>query len=153
SSPTSALQSTFSPGTQGNMALAIAPTGYTTITSLPMTAIGPVDPELKLDLWVPSSQPNPNRWGTVQLSVTLPSRGLHNHYIGEHELTGKQQDAFNTLSFTLTSELQAALNSSNYSDLTFTIALNVPEGAAVHYVDNIQVGTVTRPAEPALASP
>lgn len=138
----------LSPKTEGNTSLAIVPDGYTTLTSLPMTTIGPVDPQISFDLFIPAEQPDPNWFGSVQLYVDSPMLDLHNQFLGEHQLFGLEVDRFHNFEFTLSSELQSALNSAGYSDLRFRIALNAPQGASVHFIDNLQVGEVTRPLEP-----
>jgi hypothetical protein len=139
----------FTSSTQGNFSLAVQPAGYAVLTSLPLTAIGPVDPSIKFDIRLPEQQPNPNWSGAVQLMATLPSAGIYNAYVGQVELTGLTVGQFHTLEFVLTETLRNALNG-NYSDLRLSIALNAPAGAGVYNIDNIQVGPVTNPAkEPA----
>jgi len=144
----SIVGTSFENKTQGNFGLAVSPQGYTTITSLPLTSIAPVDPVIKLDIRVPSPQPNPTWLGAVQLFVTLPSAGLNNAYLGQKELTGLSLDQFHTLEFPVPDNLRALLNGASYSDLRFSIALNVPTPTAgIYYLDNLQVGPATNPVE------
>jgi len=142
----SIVGTSFENKTQGNQSLAIQPQGYATLTSLPMTSISPVDPSIKLDIRLPSQQPNPSWLGAVQLFVSLPSSGLNNAFLGQKELTGLSLEQFHTLEFPVPDSIRAALNGATYSDLRLSIALNVPTpGAGVYYIDNIQVGPVTTP--------
>ena len=134
---------------QGSFSLAVHAVGYTTITSLPMPSINPVDPDVSFQLWLPPQQPNPSWFGAVQLYVSAPSLNLYSAYIGQQELTGLPTGQFNRLSFTLPADVRTKLNTTAYSDLRFTIVLNVPSaGTGIYYLDNFDVGPITRPQEP-----
>jgi hypothetical protein len=134
---------------QGSFSLAVHAVGYTTITSLPMPSIAPVDPEVSFQLWLPPQQPDPSWFGAAQLFVSAPSLNLYNAYVGQQELTGLPTGQFNKLTFTLPSDVRAALDSTAYSDLRFTIVLNVPAAdTGIYYLDNLDVGPITRPQEP-----
>jgi len=131
---------------QGNFSLIVQAVGYTTITSKPLVSIAPINPTIKFDLELPTLQPNPNWFGAAQLYVSAPSLNLYNAYIGQRDLTGLPTGQFTTLSFDVPSNIQALLNSTTYSDLRFTIVLNVPAaGTGLYYVDNLDVGPVTEP--------
>jgi hypothetical protein len=145
--------SSFTNSTQGNASLVVQPAGYATLTSLPMTSIGPVNPKITLDIRLPAQQPNPNWFGAVQLFATLPSANIYNAFIGQVELTGLAVETFHTLEFTPNESLRNTLNGTTYSDLRFSIALNAPTpGAGVYYIDNIQVGPVTNPSQDTLSN-
>ena len=134
--------------TQNNFSLAVQPNGYTTLTSLPMTSIGPVNPEITIDVRMPATQPNPTWFGAVQLFATLPSQNLYNVYLGQQELTGLATEQFHTLHFPLAEDIRAKLNLATYSDLRLTVVLNAPTpGAGIYHLDNIHVGPVTDPLE------
>lgn len=142
----SIVGTSFTGSTQGNFSLVVQPAGYAVLTSLPMTAVGPVNPSITFDIKLPEQQPDPNWFGAVQLMVTLPSAGIYNAFVGQAELTGLSVGQFHKLDFALSEELRASLNG-NYSDLRLSIALNTPAGAGVYSIDNIQVGPVTNPAQ------
>jgi hypothetical protein len=100
---------------------------------------------------LPVEQPNPSWFGAAQLYVSAPSLGINNAYLGQHELTGLETGRFHELSYTLPAAIRSSLNGTTYSDLRFTIALNVPSGGTgVYYVDNLDVGPVSRPQQPPL---
>jgi hypothetical protein len=71
--------------------------------------------------------------------VEIPSRGIYNAYLGQVELTGKPLATFLEMSFALPANVRAAMNTS-FTDLTFTIALNIPSGTTGGYLlDNLRV--------------
>lgn len=136
---------------EGNMALGMSASGYNVVTSVPMTSIAPVASEIKLDVFVPELQPNPGWYGAVALYVSVPSKNVYNQHLGEAQLTGKPTGEFSTVSFPLSPALQATLNAGGYSDLRFSVAFNVPQGAGTYYVDRIHVGDVSAPPPPVTA--
>jgi hypothetical protein len=148
-----AISYSFTTRSQGNASLQVTPNGYTVVSSVPMTSLAPVAEKISFDLWVPSAQPNVGWWGAAQLYVSAPSLGLYNSFVGQKELLGLSVDQFNKVEFTLDSGVQTLLNSSEYSDLTFSIALNLPPNASPHYLDNLSVGQVTNPPAPLSSLP
>ena len=71
--------------------------------------------------------------------LTCPSHNIYNDYLGEIELTGKPLAVWNTLTFPITSSVLSSLVSSDYSDLTITVALNVAVPTTGTYLfDNIR---------------
>src|SRR5262245_54782718 len=84
--------------TQGAAALAVtAPQNYTTLVSntlasglAPLAGLTDAGATLQLDLQLPTSQPNPNYFGAVQLYINVPSRGVFNQFLGQSELTGQK---------------------------------------------------------------
>jgi hypothetical protein len=147
------ISHSFSTRSQGNTSLQVTPNGYTVVASVPMTSLAPIGEKVSFDLWVPSAQPNPGWWGAVQLYVSAPSLGLYNSFVGQKELLGLTPDQFNKIEFTLDGGVRTLLDSSGYSDLTFSIALNLPSGASAHYLDNLSVGQVTNPPAPVSSLP
>lgn len=133
--------------TQGNTSLAVQPNGYTNVVSVPMTSLGRVDETISVDILIPTTQVDPYWAGTLQLYVDLPSQGLWSEYIGEEPLTGLPTGEFVRITFDLTQAERLALEEEGYSDLRFRLALNVPSGSDVHYLDNFQVGEVTDPPQ------
>ncbi len=133
--------------TQGAAALAItAPQNYTTLVSAKLAsgtaglaAISDTGATVALDFEQPTLQPNPSYLGAVQLYLSCPSKSIYNQYLGQVELTGKPLGVFQTLAFTVPDSVRRSLANATYSDLTFTIAVNVPSGAKGTYtVDNLR---------------
>lgn len=104
-----------------------------------------MDPTFSFDIRLPSEQINPNWFGAVQMQVSIPSKGVYNAYLGQAELTLLPVGQFSTLQFPVPPALVPALNGS-YTDLQFSIVLNLPQGAPGTYnIDNLRVGALTTP--------
>jgi hypothetical protein len=129
--------------TQGSAALTVNASGYTLITSRLLGPLGQVLPTLSFDLKIPDIQPTPPWRGAVQLFVTVPSQNLFNAYLGQVELTGQTPGIFHKQNFTLPPDVLQKLRAA-YSDLTFSIVLNVPTASGAQYaLDNLEVsGTI-----------
>jgi RHS repeat-associated protein len=103
-----------------------------------MGSLGSVGPLVMLDILLPTQQGNPYWFGDVQMFANAPSVGIYNQYLGQVELTGLPLATWQTLPFQLTSDLVTRLSGS-YSDLTLTIAINVPANETGHYLlDNLR---------------
>ncbi len=145
--------------TEGASSLAVAsPVNYTTLVSASLSSSDTelsgiaVGTSLELDVELPTRQPNAFWFGTLQMFVSAPSRGVFNQYLGLVELTGLPLGMFQTVSFSIPNNVAQALAGQTYADLTFTIALNVPSsGTGVYLFDNLRVlgapgsGTNVRP--------
>jgi hypothetical protein len=134
--------------TQGAAAYALtAPVNFTTLVSQPIASTTPslaglsnTGSSFALDLLIPTQQPNPSFFGSVQLLVSVPSRNVNNLFLSQVELTGLPLGTFQTLRFTITDGLRNALRGATFNDLTFTVALNAPSGATGTYIfDNLRV--------------
>jgi len=131
--------------TQGSKSLEVTGQNYIPINSVKMTSPGSVAPIALLDILLPIQQGNPNWFGSVQLFVSAPSIGINNAFLGQAELTGLQLATWQTLGFQLTAD-QVTRLSGSYSDLTFTIALNVPFNETGHYLfDNLRFAPAVQP--------
>lgn len=138
--------------TQGDSSLEVLVPGYTVLRSRLIGPLGEVSPTISFDLRMPTSQPDPFWFGAAQLFVSIPSLGLNNAFIGQRELTGLPLDVFNTLSYTVPSDILAKLRDS-YFDATFSVVLNVPQGVAGSYlIDNLEVSS-TIPADSTISEP
>jgi len=124
--------------TQGTSSLEVKPHGYAPLVSTNQTDLGEVGTLALLDILLPTQQPNQFWYGAVQLYVSVPSLSIFNAYLGQVELTGLPLNKWQTIAFQLTPQLAAQL-SGTYSDLTFTIALNVPDNQTASYLlDNLR---------------
>lgn len=131
--------------TQGSQSLEVTAHGYVTLTSVNMTTPGAVGPVVLLDILLPTQQANPSWFGAVQLYVSAPSAGIYNAFLGQDELTGLPRATWQTLGFQLTSDLLSRL-AGGPSDVTFTIAVNVPADETGHYLlDNLRFSPVIQP--------
>jgi hypothetical protein len=136
-------ESTSSTHTQGSSSLAVKAHGYTVVTSKKLKSLGAsVSQTLSLDFLLPTQQLNPWWYGSLQLFVTMPSKGIYNAYVGQEQLTGLPLNTFNRAEFTVPADVLTALRGT-YDDLQFSVALNVPSGSVGSYLlDNLNVGTV-----------
>jgi hypothetical protein len=127
-----------SPVTQGCGALGISGQGYIPINgaSFPTSSISPNN-ALKVDLFIPSNQPNPFYLGALQMYQSCPSGNVFNQYIGQVELTGKPQNQFSTLRFPLPAATLSTLHQS-LSDCAFSFALNVNQTNRNWILDNLR---------------
>ena len=125
--------------TQGTYSMAIDPSNYTTVTSVPINWSGPLG-TITFDIMLPTYQPNPWWHGDVQLIVNAPSAGLHNAYVGINLLTGLELGTWHTVSFDVPSGIDSALSGRDVSDFSFTIVVNVPPESDIHLLDNMTVG-------------
>jgi len=125
---------------QGSFSLAINARGFVPIRSVAMSSLGAdVFPTIHYDIMLPPQQPNPFWFGTTQLYVDIPSRGINSAFIGQVELTGFPLSQFKEVDYTLPANVLAALRGT-YTDLRFTVVINVPSNATGTYrVDNFQV--------------
>jgi hypothetical protein len=117
--------------TQGSAALNVSSNGYTELTSAPLSTLATVSATVSVDIR-PSISPT---WGSVQLVLDAPSRGLYSAYVGQASLQNLPANTFSRLDFTLSSQAQQALAGS-YSDLRFKLAINAPQAAIV--LDNLR---------------
>jgi hypothetical protein len=127
-----------SPLTQGCGALGVAGQGFMPITGAAFTTRGLVtNTALSVDLFVPSSQPNPSWTGALQMYLSCPSGNVFNQFIGQVELTGKPQNHYSTLRFPLPSATRSTLARA-LDDCAFAFALNVNETGQLWLFDNLR---------------
>ncbi len=123
---------------QGAHSLAHVGGGYSMINSPGLSTLQGVTTKLAVDLRMPSPQPNPYWYGALQLYFSIPSQAVYNQYVGQVELTGLPLNKFNTLTFTILTSLVDKLKTA-YSDLTISLALNVPSNSNGKYlIDNMR---------------
>jgi hypothetical protein len=127
-----------SPITQGCGALGVAGQGYMPITSAPFpTSALSVQNAVSVDLFIPANQPNPSWLGAVQAYLTCPSANFFNQYIGQVELTGKPQNQFSTLRFSLPAPIVSTLGRS-LNDCFWGLTLNVNRTGRTWIFDNLR---------------
>lgn len=136
--------------TEGATALGVtAPLNYTTLTSValssglaPLASLTQVGATVKLDMQMPSVQPNPNFYGTLQLFISVPSQGVNNQYLGQKDLLGQQLGTYQSYEFAVSDFVRTKLAGKTYADLTFTIGLTAPAGVTGRYLfDNMRTSS------------
>ncbi len=109
------------------------------MTSAPVSAIGAVNPIILLDIQLPTNQANAGSYGDVQMLVNSPSLGISNVSLGDVTLTGLALGTWQTVAFQLPASTASAISQGVYSDLTFSIILNVDANESGHYLlDNLR---------------
>lgn len=91
----------------------------------------------KIDLFVGTTQPNPYWVGTLQLYVNCPSGELVNTLIGHKELTPLSRGAFNTLSYTIPTNVLNVMRG-NFNDFSFRLLLNNNSGSGPYKMDKMR---------------
>ncbi len=132
--------------TQGQSSLVVSASGNVVVDSAPFgtTEIERVGTKLALDVFVPQTQPNPSWLGDVQMSFTAAAANLNNAYIGYAGLTGLTRGQWNTVEFTVPSNIVSTLLG-DFPRARFTITMNTPGGAQPLRLDNLRFrGTLTR---------
>jgi len=127
---------------QGSFSIQVKPSssnGFTPLASTALSTLVGVSPTLAWDVMLPTTQPNPNFFGTAQTYVNCPSRGINSVFLGQVELTGKPLNVWNTVTFPLTNALITSLLQGGYTDLTITVVINVPvPTTGLYRIDNLR---------------
>jgi hypothetical protein len=118
--------------TQGNFALAVVnPSLQTTLTSLPVAStatvlagVGDTGASFEVDVMLPPA----GNQGSLQLSVSSPSRGLDNQLISQVDLSGFRTGLYSTMGFPIPDTVRNALGGATFQDLTFKFVLSLPGG-------------------------
>ena len=146
--PSSGTEALTTTRTQGAFAYALtAPVNFTFVNSASIESttpnlqgLGAANSSFAVDFVIPTQQPNPFFFGSLQLLVSVPSRAVNNLFLGQVELTGRPTGVFQTLRFPIPQSLRTALAGQTFSDLRFALALNAPSGATGTYIfDNLRV--------------
>jgi hypothetical protein len=132
-SVTTGAKSSTTDRTQGAAALAVQNFSYVELRSAQLSTLSGVTATLAFDLKLPVSP----AWGQAQMFVSIPSRNVYNAPVGQVALAGAPALVYRELTFTVPQAIVDALKQA-YSDLTFTIALNVPQTSAAYKVDNLR---------------
>jgi len=104
----------------------------------------PVPETVSFDIRIPEQTPNPHWRGAVELYVDAPSVGVWGQYLGYRSLDALPREQFTRVQFPVPNAIQIALRG-NYTDLKFTIAVNVPAGSQPHYLDRFVIGADVPP--------
>ncbi len=155
SSPQALLASVPNPVTQGTRSLQVSNVmGMTDIVSAHFSsALAPQGAtSLKVDLLVPSNQPNPTFFGHATLLISIPSAGISSANLGSQALTSLPQNQFSTLEYGLPNDVRAALDA-DHGDVSLRLVLGVNAGSGPWFVDNVRFSTPAPPPPPPTLDP
>jgi DNA-binding protein YbaB len=155
SSPQALLASVPNPVTQGSRSLKISNvTGMTDVVSASFSSALAVQgaTRLLIDLWLPSSQPNPTYFGNLTAMISIPSAGIVALKLGALGLTSLGQNQFNTLEYALPANVRTALDGS-HTDVSLRLVLCVNSGSGPWYIDNVRFAVPAVPVPPPSLDP
>jgi hypothetical protein len=130
STPTLSLSSTR---VQGSFSLSVAGGGWSSVRSRDLAKEDVAPAVVGFDLRIPSPQPNPGWFGTVLLFVSIPSQGIQEVQLGNHDLINWTPGQWRRAEFTLPQSVRNALNANFANDLSWRIELNRPTNATAGY--------------------
>ncbi|MEO8211809.1 MAG: hypothetical protein ABI560_01385 [Myxococcales bacterium] len=132
------LSTVVTPKTEGCFSVGVAGSGYMVLESNRFAASVTGQPEkLSVDLFIPTSQPNPYWLGALQSYLECPSANLYNAFVGQVELTGRTTGQFSTLTFALPSHVRNVLRGSS-TDCSVKLALNVNQTGQTWVLDRLR---------------
>lgn len=131
---------------QGDKSLSLANFQYVQVRNVtPLTKdTAPVPETVSFDIRIPEQTPNVYWRGAVELYIDAPSVGIWGQYLGYRSLDALPREQFTRVQFQVPNNLRTALQG-NYTDLKFTIAVNVPAGSQPHYLDRFVIGADVPP--------
>jgi hypothetical protein len=146
SSPLLALSNAHS---EGLKSLAVSGGGWSSFISRKLSNEGPAPTVVGFDLLIPLAQPNPSWFGSVQLFVDIPSRGINSQPLGLRDLKAWTPGQWKRAEFTLPPAIRAALDRP-FTDLRWRIELNRPSSAVTAYLfDSFRLGSAAPICTPA----
>jgi hypothetical protein len=113
--------------------------GYSTLTSAPLSTLALSGKAISLDALVPS--PAPSWLGNITGYLDAPSRNLYGVYLGYQQFASAALGVFQTLHFTIPGYAYTALTTGSYNDLTVRFGLALPEQSAPYLFDNLTFST------------
>jgi len=117
---------------QGLRSLQISTSNFSTVSSVSLATLHKVGQILSLRVQKPTNQPNSWWHGDLTLAMTVPSLGLS--FSSNKALTGQPSGSFFELQFQLPTATYQSLASHTYSDLSFAISVNPPNGQSGFYL-------------------
>jgi RHS repeat-associated protein len=133
--------------TQGASSLEVTAQGAARLNSAAVSSIGGSGAMILVDIQLPANQANPSSFGDAQMFINSPSLGINNLSLGDISLNGLALGKWQTLAFQLPAGTASSLANGMYSDLTFSIVLNVASNETGHYLlDNIRTSADVVPS-------
>ena len=138
------LQSGVAPGnstnhTQGTFSVSLTNPGTTELRSDPFALTATLPASITIDLFIPTG----GATGNAFMFVDCPSKGLTRFNIGNVSLSGRTQNAFNTLTF---NQVPVSQIGNSCPDFRLTVRLQAV-GSGTYLLDNVR-GPANVPATP-----
>ena len=138
------LQSGVAPGnstnhTQGTFSVSLTNPGTTELRSDPFVLTATLPASITIDLFIPTG----GATGNAFMFVDCPSKGLTRFNIGNVSLSGRTQNAFNTLTF---NQVPVSQIGNSCADFRLTVRLQ-GVGSGTYLLDNVR-GPANVPATP-----
>ena len=126
---------------EGSSSLAVSGLGSATayVRSVPLSNFSLSTNQISFQIMVPTQQPNPSWYGSVELYVDAPSKSVYSQLIVHQELTGMPLGSFQTVTATVPAWNVNALGSGPINDLSFRFAFTVPAGTQTYRLDALRV--------------
>jgi hypothetical protein len=125
---------------EGTASLRVVPTqGWTELVSIPTSVVGSgaIGSTLKLDVRLPTQQPNPYFRGQVGVLISIPSASITDLYLGQASLDSATLGQFSTVSVPLPAKVRRLLGY-GVADVKLKVQLNVSPNTNAYYLDNIR---------------
>jgi hypothetical protein len=121
---------------QGSASMAVCGSGWMEVTSgkFNTAEFGQFSREIKLDIYLPSPQPNPYWQGALQLQYNNPAANVYNAWLGQVELTQIPVETWVTIVFTVPDQVYNSI-SGDYPNAEFQLNFNVNETGKCVNVD------------------
>ncbi|HKO47649.1 MAG TPA: FG-GAP-like repeat-containing protein, partial [Polyangiaceae bacterium] len=140
------------PHIEGAKSAAFAVTASSaTISSIPLSSLGPITNQVKLSVWLPAYLAGLSYQGQVGLRLNSPTAGIYSQYYGPVRFTnGSPTGTWQQITFTLPAADVSALSTRTYHDLVATIDLGFSPNPAYNpnnpfavpgHVDALTFGT------------
>jgi RHS repeat-associated protein len=118
---------------EGSKSVSVGGGGWSSFVGRKLSNEGNGPTVVGFHLRIPATQPNPSWFGTVQLFVDIPSRGINNQPLGLKDLKEWTPGDWKRAEFVVPASVRAALGKT-YSDLRWRIELNRPSNATAGYL-------------------
>lgn len=125
---------------EGASALRVTPAqGWTELVSIPSSVVGAgaIGSSLKVDIRLPTQQPNPYFRGQLGVVVSIPSASIYDQYLGQASLDSATLGQFSTVSVPLPAKVQRILRY-GVADVKLKLQLNVAPNTNPYYLDNLR---------------
>lgn len=150
---TSGSIATSTARSQGSFSIKASGVSSASLKSVNMTTLSAPTSTLAFDIQLPTAQPNASYYGTIELHVNLPSKGIYDSFVGYKLLQPPfQKGSFQTIQFMIPDWIYQKLKTTTYSDLSWRFLISLPTGNSGIHFDNLRFGATPTEWPNALSS-